>query len=432
MPSHILLKDGEIHDRATDMRGPGEILATDGVISKIGPPGSVVPPGDGSENLTVLSLKGLLIFPGFIDMHVHLRTPGQEHKEDPETGLSAALAGGITSVLAMPNTIPPVDNACVVESLVHKGEKLRKARLLVSCALTRNREGRELNEYDEMREAGAVAATDDGSWVRDSSVMRMAIDYAHTCGLAALSHPEDTSLSGKGVVNEGRISARLGLAGIPREAEEIAIYRDISLSGLSGKPLHLCHLSTAEGVALVERAKNAGIPVTAETAPHYLFLTEAEVAGYDTNAKMNPPLRTPRDVLALREGIRKGTIDVIASDHAPHGVLDKEREFADASFGIIGLETIAALSFELFRELGLPLDLLSEVLHANPARVLKRPVGLAPGNPADITVIDPEKEWTYRVAEGRSKSRNSPFDGRTFTGKAVMTIVDGEVREDSR
>jgi dihydroorotase len=297
--------------------------------------------------------------------------------------------------------------------------------------MTKGREGELLNEYDELKDAGAVAVTDDGSWVSDGAVMRRVIEYARTCGLLPLSHPEDTTLSMDGQINEGRISLRMGLRGVPKIAEESAIYRDIGLSKLTGSPVHICHVSSREGVDLVRRAKDQGVPVTCETAPHYLFLTEEEVLGYDTLSKINPPLRTLDDLTALREAIKDGTIDLIASDHAPHSYLDKECEFQLASFGAIGLETIIPLSLTLGREIGLSPIRISDLISVIPSKTLNLPYGLKSGNPADITVIDPRKEWVYDKERVYSKSRNSPFLGYSFKGKAVITFIGGEYQAEN-
>ncbi|MDR1039466.1 MAG: dihydroorotase [Deltaproteobacteria bacterium] len=415
----------KIYGAAPELERGGDLLVRDGLILALAPPGALEVP-DGCETTR---LDGLLLFPGLIDMHVHLRTPGHEHKEDLDSGLKAAAAGGFAAVLAMPNTSPPVDSAAQVTELLAKAAKVRGgARLLQSACLTRDRKGESLCEYFEIREAGAVAVTDDGGWVADGSVMRRAVDYASVCGLLPLTHPEDLTLSRGGQINEGRISLRLGLRGIPPQAEEAAIYRDCAISLLTGKPLHVCHVSTAEGADLIRRFKALGAPVSCETAPHYLFLTDASALGYDANAKMNPPLRTETDREALRAAIADGTIDAIATDHAPHSELEKEVEFMDAAFGITGLETAVPLALRLAQEIGLPLARLARLMSLNPARLLGLPEPLGPGSPADLTAIDPDFKWTYRAAEGFSKSRNTPFDGWVFAGRPVMTVVDGEIR----
>ncbi|MDR2460290.1 MAG: dihydroorotase [Deltaproteobacteria bacterium] len=429
MTRKVLLKDGMLYDSSRVLATLGDILLEDGKIKAIlrsgSPQGDIVPD-------EVIDLSGKWVFPGFVDMHVHLRTPGQEYKEDLSSGLTAAARGGFTKVLAMPNTSPAIDDASIVRSLHSEALMVKGAKLLIAAAMTLGRKGQELCEYDELREAGAICVTDDGSWVHDGAVMRRVVDYAAACNLLPLSHPEDTTLSKGGQMNEGGISTKLGLTPIPAQAEEVAIYRDISIAALTGKPLHLCHVSTGEGVDLVRRAKRDGINVSCETAPHYLFLTEEDLVGYNTSAKINPPLRRWYDVKALREALRDGVIDVIASDHAPHSSLEKEVEFNLALFGAIGLETMVALTIKVARELNLPPWKIADFLSINPSRLLKLPVGLKVGNPADITVVDPDLNWTYHSSEGLSKSHNSPFEGWKFTGRAILTIVDGEIRSDLR
>jgi dihydroorotase len=339
------------------------------------------------------------------------------------------VAGGFTAVLAMPNTAPPLDTAPVISGLMSKAREIPGARLQVAAAMTRGRKGQELNEYQDLRSAGASAVTDDGSWVTDSKVMRRILDYAQVCGLLPLSHSQDPLLAQGGAIFEGRVSARLGLPGIPAQAEEIAVYRDLALAELTGKPLHICHLSTRQATGLVRSFLARGLSVSAETAPHYLFLTHEDAGDYNPNAKMNPPLGTAEDRTSLKEALLDGTITVIASDHAPHSVLEKEVEFIDSAFGIIGLETSLPLMLELAREIGLSPSKLAELMSRNPARLLGLPGGtLAPGSPADVTIIDPELEFAYNSLDGFSKSRNTPFEGRKFKGRAVLTMVGGEIR----
>ncbi|MDR1080796.1 MAG: dihydroorotase [Deltaproteobacteria bacterium] len=427
MARHLSLKGARIQGGPPELERGGDILITDGLIAAAAPCGGGAP--ECPEGAEVVDCTGLLAFPGFIDMHVHLRTPGQEHKEDLDSGLAAAAAGGFTSVLAMPNTSPPVDTAAQVGDLLARSLRVRGgARLLQSACLTRDRGGESLCEYFELKEAGASAVTDDGGWVADGAVMRRAIDYAAVCGLLPLTHPEDPTLSRGGLMHEGRISTRLGLRGIPPQAEESAIYRDCALSLLTGNPLHVCHVSTAEGADLIRRFKALGARVSCETAPHYLFLTHERVLGFDSHAKMNPPLRTERDREAMRAALLDGTVDAIATDHAPHSSLEKEVEFTDAAFGITGLETAVPLALRLVRETGMPLRLLASLMSLNPSRLLGLPEPLKPGSPADLTLVDPDLEWTYRAGEGFSKSRNTPFEGWEFTGRAVMTVVGGEIR----
>ncbi|MDR1038174.1 MAG: dihydroorotase [Deltaproteobacteria bacterium] len=443
MHTHMLFRGARIMGGPPELERGGDILVTDGAIAALGPSGSLkvpepaagraapagCPEAPGQPESVTVDCTGLLAFPGFVDMHVHLRTPGHEHKEDLSSGLAAAAAGGFASVLAMPNTSPPVDGAAQVSDLLARAAKVRNgARLLQSACLTQGRKGESLCEYFEIREAGASAVTDDGGWVTDGAVMRRAIDYAAVCGLLPLTHPEDPTLSRGGSMHEGRVSTRLGLRGIPPQAEESAIYRDCALSLLTGNPVHVCHVSTAEGADLVRRFKAMGARVSCETAPHYLFLTHERVLGFDSHAKMNPPLRTERDREALRAALADGTVDAIATDHAPHSVLEKEVEFMDAACGITGLETAVPLALKLVRETGMPLARLASLMSLNPARLLGLPEPMKPGSPADLTLVDPDLEWTYLTEEGLSKSRNTPFEGWEFTGRAVMTVVGGEIR----
>ncbi|MDR2140672.1 MAG: dihydroorotase [Deltaproteobacteria bacterium] len=418
-----LIKGGRVIDPARQLDQVADIWIDQGRIKAVEP--NLSPP----EAPQALDAQGLWVLPGLIDMHVHLREPGQEHKEDLQSGLTAAVAGGFTTVLAMPNTSPPLDSAPLITGLLARAQEIAGARLCLAATMTRGRQGKELSEYQDLRAAGAKAVTDDGSWVADSQVMRRILDYAQVFGLLPLSHAQDPILAAGGAIIEGRMSARLGLPGIPAQAEEIAIFRDLALVELTGQPLHICHVSTQQGVGLIRAARAKGLPVSAETAPHYLFLTEEAVGEYNSAAKMNPPLGTKADREALREALKDGTISVIATDHAPHSILDKEVEFIDAAFGITGLETSLPLALELAREIDLPIPRLVELMSRNPARLLGLPGGsLAPGGPADITIVDPELEFIYEAKKGFSKGLNTPFEGRKFRGRAVLTLVGGEIR----
>ncbi|MDR1310135.1 MAG: dihydroorotase [Deltaproteobacteria bacterium] len=418
----LAIKNGRVIDPAQDLDRTCDVLLEDGRVAAVDPG-----LGLGTEGRQVVDASGLWVLPGLIDAHVHLREPGHEYKEDLASGLAAAAAGGFTAVLAMPNTSPPVDQAGLVASLLSRARGLRGARLLQSAAMTRGLRGQELTEYAELREAGAVAVTDDGRWVADSAVMRRVLCYARVCGLAALSHAQEGPLSDGGQIHEGRVSTRLGLRGIPAEAEAVAVYRDLALARLTGAPVHVCHVSSALSLDLVRRFKAGGTRVTCETAPHYLFLTDEDVAGYDTCRKMNPPLRTAADLGALREGIRDGTIDLVATDHAPHSVLEKEVEFMDAAFGVIGLETALPLIHGLMAELSLPPSRLVELMSLRPAGLLGLPLGtLRPGSAADLTLFDPQAAFKYDVGTSLSKSRNSPFQGREMRGRVVRTVVGGQ------
>jgi dihydroorotase len=376
----------------------------------------------------VYDLAGKWVVPGLIDMHVHLREPGQEYKETIATGTRAAAAGGFTAVAAMPNTNPINDNQAVTRFILAKAAEAGFARVYPVGAISRGSKGEHLAEFGELRQAGAVAVTDDGLPVGNSQLMRRALEYAGDHDLLVISHAEELSLSHSGAMNDGALATRLGLQGIPHVAEEIMVYRDLALAELTRRPIHIAHVSTRESLALIRRAKEKGVAVTAETAPHYFTLTEMAVDGYNTLAKMNPPLRTEADVVAVREALRDGTLDAIATDHAPHGEIDKEREFDLAANGIIGLETAVPLTLRLVREGELEVRRMVELLSVNPARILGVEGGtLSVGTPADITVIDPEKRFVFTEESILSKSKNSPFLGWELQGKAVMTILAGRI-----
>jgi dihydroorotase len=418
-----LIKGGRVVDPARQLDAVADVWVENGRIKAVGP--NLEAP----DGLATVEAAGLWVLPGLIDMHVHLREPGHEYKEDLKSGLTAAVAGGFTAVLAMPNTSPPLDSAPLIAGLLAKAQGIAGARLCLAAAMTRGRKGQELCEYHDLRAAGARAVTDDGSWLADATVMRRVLDYAHVNGLLPLSHAQDPVLAKGGAIYEGRISARLGLPGIPAQAEEIAVFRDLALAELTGRPVHICHLSTRQATRLVREALAKGLPVSAETAPHYLFLTDEAVGDYDSSAKMNPPLGSQADQDALRAALLDGSIAVVASDHAPHSSLEKEVEFIEADFGIIGLETSLPLMLELTREINLPVSRLVELTSRNPAKLLGLPGGtLTPGGPADVTVVDPELEFVYEAKNGFSRSQNTPFNGRKFRGRAVMTMVGGEIR----
>ena len=425
MPEMILLSGGTVIDPDVGLEAARDVLLADGVIRALGETGSLRKEAKGA---TVVDASGCWITPGLIDMHVHLREPGYEYRETIASGVAAAVAGGFTSVACMANTKPVNDNAAVTEYILDRARVAQKANVFAIGAVSAGLEGKQLAEIGEMRRAGIVAVSDDGHAVNDSGLMRRALEYSRLFDMAVIAHEEDCGLAHGGVMNEGPTSIRLGLKGMPAAAEESMIARDISLAELTRGKLHVAHLSTEGSVELVRQAKRRGLAVTAEATPHHLFLTEEQVVGYDTNAKMNPPLRRERDVEAVREGLRDGTIEAIATDHAPHHADEKEVEFDQANFGIIGLETALALALGLVREAGLPRTTMIRALTLGPARILGVARGtLAVGAAADVTVIDPEVAWTYRVAEGRSKSRNSPFDGWELKGRARCTIVAGRI-----
>ena len=421
----LLIANGHLIDPAAPENTGMNILVEDGRVSAWIRPTDPVPEVDETFDAT-----GLLVSPGFIDMHVHLREPGQEHKETIATGCAAAVAGGFTSVCPMPNTSPVNDNAAITRYMIEQAERARLANVFPIGAITKSLDGSELAEMGEMKAAGAVAVSDDGRAVPHAGIMRRAMQYAKDFDLPVIDHCEDRSLSSGGVMHEGRISLLLGLKGMPALAEEIDVVRDILIAEETGARLHIAHVSTKGAIEAVRRAKNEGINVTCEVAPHHFTLTDRAVEGYDTNTKMAPPLRSEEHLEAIVSAIKDGTVDAIASDHAPHHSDEKALEYDRAPFGIIGLETSVGLALtELVHSGVIGLERLVELCSANPAKIL----GLAgrgtlkAGSVADITIIDPELEWTYSNAESRSKSRNSPFDGRHFRGGVSATIVGGRI-----
>ncbi len=423
--AEILLKNGRIIDPANKTDAVGDILVADGRIV------SVRTGRKRKFTGQTIDCSGKWVVPGLIDMHVHLREPGEEYKETIESGARAAAAGGFTAVACMPNTQPVNDCQSVTRLIL---EKAREAavRIYPVGAISRESRGEVLAEYGEMKKAGIVALSDDGRPVINSQLMRRAMEYASNYGLLIISHSEDPYL-GRGSMNEGFLATKLGLKGIPCAAEEIMVYRELSLSEFTGLPVHIAHISTRESVSLIRRAKAKGLPVTAETAPHYFSLTEEAVESYNTNAKMNPPLRGEADREAIIEGLLDGTIDVIATDHAPHSTLEKDVEFEAAANGIIGLETSVPLALALVREKNLSPARMVELMAVNPARILKVSGGsLTEGAQADITVIDPDLEFLYARDQVVSRSRNSPFLDTTLRGRAVLTMVDGTIRFNSR
>jgi dihydroorotase len=369
------------------------------------------------------------VAPGLIDLHVHLREPGQEDLETVDTGAMAAAAGGFTTVCAMPNTDPVTDNQAAVGFIVRQSIRAGKARVRPIGAISLGQKGQQLAEFGEMVGAGAVAVSDDGKPVVSSHMMRTALEYAQVFGIPVADHCEDPTLSAGGSMHEGLVSTRLGLKGIPAAAEEIMVARDILLSELTGGHVHLCHMSTRGSVELIRRAKDKGLKVTAEATPHHFTLTDERVGSYDTNAKMNPPLREAADRDAIRQALKDGTIDVIATDHAPHHYDAKEREFDEAPNGIIGLETALGLGLrELVKPGLLSLMELIDLMSTRPARIFHLPGGtLATGAPADIVVFDPEARWKVDPARLYSKSRNTPWGGEEMVGLVEWTLVDGKV-----
>lgn len=421
----LLIANGHLIDPAAQENTGMSVLIEDGKVA------AWIKPGEGTpEDCEVFDASGLLVAPGFIDMHVHLREPGQEHKETIASGAAAAVAGGWTSVCPMPNTQPVNDNAAITRYMIEQAERAGLANVFPIGAITKSSDGSELAEMGEMKAAGAVAVSDDGRPVPNAGIMRRAMQYAKDFNLPVIDHCEDKSLSSGGVMHEGRVSLLLGLKGMPALAEDIDAVRDIILAKDTGAHVHIAHVSTKGAVEAVRRAKNEHINVTCEVTPHHFTLTDRAVEGYDTNTKMSPPLRSEEHLEAIIEGLRDGTIDAIATDHAPHHADEKALEYDRAPMGITGLETSLGLTFQQLISKGVfDLVRLVELCSTNPARIfnLENRGKLRPGSIADVTIIDPELQWTYLNSESRSRSRNSPFDGWQFTGGCVATIVGGRV-----
>ncbi len=418
----LLIKGGRVIDPSQGIDDTLDILVHEGKIKKLGKGLAA------AKDVEVINAGGLLVIPGLIDMHVHLRDPGPEYKEDIVTGTRAAAAGGFTSIVCMPNTKPVNDNKIVTTYILDKARREGLVNVCPVGAITQGSKGENLAEMGEMKEAGCVAVSDDGHPVANAELLRRALEYAKGMGIMVISHAEELQLVGEGVMNEGFTSTELGLKGIPRIAEDIATARDIMLAEYANSPLHIAHVSTAGSVRIIREAKARGVQVTCETAPHYFSLTDDAVRGYNTNAKMNPPLREAADVAAIKEGLRDGAIDAIATDHAPHHLDEKDLEFNLALNGIIGLETSLPLSLQLVKENVLSLNELVEKMSLNPAKILNIARGtLHPGAVADITVIDTKKEWVVEAEKLASKSKNTPFLGMKMTGCAAYTIVGGKV-----
>lgn len=374
-----------------------------------------------------IDASGKIVMPGLIDMHVHLREPGHEHKETIETGCLAAVHGGFTAVCAMPNTNPVNDCRQVTDYILRKAQAADTARVYPVAAISPGLQGELLCDFEDLKAAGVVAVSDDGNPVMSSLLMRRALEYAERFGLLVISHCEDIDLAGNGVMNEGSTAKRMGLVGIPNVAESIMVLRDIELAELTGVHVHIAHVSTKESVRAIRDAKHRGLPVTAETAPHYFTLTDESVETYSSYAKMNPPLRASLDREAVRQGLADGTIDVIATDHAPHSSVEKDVELDSAANGIIGLETSIPLSLKLVDDHVVTLTELIEKMSTNPARILGLESGLNIGQPADITIIDPDIRYQIVAEKFQSLSRNTPFDGWKVRGKAVHTVVGGKI-----
>lgn len=419
----LLIKNGRVLDPTLGLDLIADVYIVDGKIEGV------------EENISVsvdriIDAQGLWVLPGLVDIHVHLREPGEEWKEDIESGTRAALHGGVLRVACMPNTKPPVDTPEVCSAIIAKAKEKGYVPVYPIACITKGQAGKELTEFGRLKLAGAVALSDDGKWVQDSEVMRKALLYAKSFDLPIISHPEDQALSFRGQVNLGKLSAKLGLKGVPFSAETVAVVRDLLLAKETKGKLHLAHLSVKENLPFLRWAKEEGVNFTAETCPHYFHLTEWECDGYNTLAKVNPPLRTEDDVLAIKQAIKEGLIEVIASDHAPHSPLEKDVEFELASPGMIGLEFLLPLSSSLVRE-GLisPLKLL-ELLITNPAKVIGiKPPSLRKGEKAEIVLFDPEEEYLVTEDFIQSKSKNTPFLGKTIKGRVKKVILKDKIYE---
>ena len=424
MSGDLLIRGGTVIDPASGIYGRRDVLVRDGSIAAV----SETIDNESAGGATVINAEKCLVLPGLIDMHVHLREPGYEYKETIETGTQAAVAGGFTAVACMANTNPVNDSAAVTEYIRERAEAARLARVYPIGAVSKDLKGEELAEIGEMHRAGIVAVSDDGMPIMNGNLMRHALEYTAMFGLPVIVHEEDRSIAPDGVMNEGAQSVLLGLRGVPAAAEEAMIARDLALLARTGGRLHIAHVSTAGAVELIRAAKQRQLPVTAEVTPHHFSLTEAAVAGYNTHAKMHPSLRTEHDVEAMRRGLADGTIDAIASDHAPHNRDEKEAEFDRALNGVVGLETTLGLALRMTQEAKIPLDVVIAAMTVNPARILGLPLGtLAPGAMADITVVDPTRRWTVQACRFRSKGRSTPFEGMELQGQAIVTIVGGRV-----
>lgn len=419
----IVIQGGRIIDPANGVDSVYDLLIEDGKIKSMEQSLPAI------DDARVIDVRGKVVTPGLVDMHVHLREPGREDKETIATGCAAAAAGGVTSLACMPNTTPVNDNKSVTEFILLKAREKNLVNVYPVGAISKGLKGEELSEMAELCEAGVHAYSDDGRPVMNSLLMRRALEYGRLFNLPLISHCEDTNLAAGGVVNEGVVSMVTGLKGIPGAAEEVMVSRDILLARMTGSGVHIAHVSTAGSVALVRQAKREGIPVTAEATPHHFSLTEELALSFDTNTKVNPPLRSQSDLEALIEGLSDGTIDVIASDHAPHTLAEKEQEFDLAPFGMVGLETLLAVSLtNLYHTRKLDLMTLVARLTCHPARILKIPGGtLSPGGPADICIIDLQKKFTVDAGQFYSKGKNTPFHGQELTGAPVMTLRQGRV-----
>jgi dihydroorotase len=425
MTSPLCLRGGRVLDPARGIDRAQDLWIDNG---KIAGWGEDAPAALRSrKDVEVIDVRGAVVCPGLVDIHVHLREPGQEDKETIETGTRAAVRGGFTAVACMPNTDPPLDERPRIEYVIRRAEEAGLARVMPIAAVTKGQQGEQLTEIEDLISAGAVAISDDGKPVRNAEIMRRALELTRDLGIPVIQHAEDPDLKGIGVMHEGWVSTRIGLKGIPDVAESVMVARDALLSELTGGRVHVAHVSAARSVEIIRKAKARGIRMTGETTPHYLVLTDEAVGGYSTNTKMNPPLRSARDRDALIEGIVDGTIDCLATDHAPHTEIDKDGDFDSAPFGIVGLETALGIYLSALVDAGhLTLPELIGRMTVKPYEVLGRSGGtLAPGADADVTVFDPSKRWTVRASEFASKGRNTPFEGWELPGRVLLTVVGG-------
>ena len=420
-----LIKGGEVVNPHSGTVEERDVLIENGKVSRIFPKGAL---GQASAVSATIDAVGKMIIPGLVDIHTHLREPGFEYKETIATGAMAAAAGGYSAIACMPNTAPPNDCRSVTEFIIEQGKRAVGAAVYPVATISKGQKGESLVDFCELAAAGAVGVSDDGFPVVNSELMRRALEYARYCGLTVISHCEDPNLSKGGVMHEGEISTRIGLPGISCASEDIFVYREISLARLTRCPVHIAHVSTGVSVELIRRAKEEGLPVTAETAPHYFTLDHASVVGYDTRYKVNPPLRTSGDVAQIKKGLADGVIDVIATDHAPHDSLEKEVEFDNAAFGMIGLQTALPLTLELVRDGVITLSDAIRKLSSNGAAILSIPGGeIKEGKGADLAIIDMDCEYGFEEKDILSKSKNSPFLGRMLQGRCDLTMVGGKI-----